>query len=193
MNNCIKTVLFGNQKQSLRQNIAVVNFIEDFLVTEDKQCVLNTEEQVCQAIERKIDFLCSLTSLTGWLDSEKLFLQYILGMEGWDAISHDIPGKVERHAVGKTGKVVFTYCPSDVHDYWPVPTEEVRSAALAAKKVNDSWACEEKREAASKEDEAWALVEKIVNSVPPARREQVPEDDALAAVMLSQEYWRVND
>ena len=193
MNNCIKKILFGNQKQSLRQNIAIVNFIEDYLTSADSQYDLNTEEQVCQAIESEIEFLRNIGSADEWTVSEKLFSQYILGMEGWDAILHDVPGDVERHAVGENGKVVFTYRPLDVTGDVSAQTEETRSVALAAKKVNDSWSCEEKQEAASKEDEAWDLVEKIVNSVPPARREHVPEDDALAAVVLSQEYWRVND
>lgn len=193
MNNCIKKILFGNQKQSLRQNIAIVNFIEDYLTSADSQYDLNTEEQVCQAIESEIEFLRNIGSADEWTVSEKLFSQYILGMEGWDAILHDVPGDVERHAVGENGKVVFTYRPLDVAGDVSAQTEEAHSAALAAKKVNESWTCEEKREAASKEDEAWVLIEKIVNSVPPARREQVPEDDALAAIMLSQEYWRVND
>ena len=51
MNNCIKKVLFGNQKQSLRQNVAIVNFVEEYLTSSDQPYSLNTEEQVCQAIE----------------------------------------------------------------------------------------------------------------------------------------------
>jgi len=191
MNNCIKKVLFGNQKQSLRQNVAIVNFVEEYLTSSDQPYSLNTEEQVCQAIEREVNFLCN-NKPEAWYISDKLFLQYILGMEGWNAISQNVPGQVLRHEVGENGKVVFTYCPMGEHSIneW---SDERRKAALIARKENDSWNSVNKNKAASKEDEAWALVEKIIKSVPPARREQVPEDDALAAVVLSQEYWRVND
>ena len=191
MNECIKKVLFGNQKQSLRQNIAIVNFVEEYLSSAAQSYSLTTEERVCQAIEREVNFLCN-NKPDQWFISDKLFLQYILGVEGWEAISHDVPGQVSRHDVGENGKVVFTYCPMGEQNIaeW---SEDKRKAAFTARKENDSWNSEEKHKAASKEDEAWALVEKIVASVPPARREQVPEDDALAAVVLSQEYWRVND
>lgn len=186
MNEHVMRVLFGAQKQSLRQNVAIANFVEEYLGCDDMD--LHSESAVVNSIITEIALLSQQESID--YVSDKLFLQYILGMEGYQAMVQNIPGVVESHAVGENGKVVFSFKPQEESaSTW---SEDKINIARKAQEECDRYKHADTMDSLSAEDEAWALIKQILECCPPERRAHLPADDALAAILLSKSYWAAN-
>lgn len=183
MNENIKKVLFGNQKQSLKQNEAIVNFVEEFLLGSDFSTLESTRESIMSGLEQ----LANRAAKEGKLSrlEDKLFVEYILGVDGRAAMEGKDPCKLMWKSVGDNGKIAFYVEPTgseNLSDY------SVRLAGEAK-----SITSEQGVKAANKEDLAWELIKKIMDMTPPAKRAELPKDDALAAILVSKEYWAVNN
>lgn len=175
MNKEIQTVLFGAQKQSLRQNVAIVNFVEHVIANEQGS---NVEEKILNKLQSIYE-----AGATSNYDEADLFLQYIVGVDAYEEIKAQTKGVFVSHSVGDNGKVVFDFVPSEEVEV----TDRVKNL-VDAQKVWDDGAG---KKAATAEDSAYELVRKIVGMCPPGVREELPQDDVLAAVVLSQQYWKV--
>lgn len=187
MNEAIKKVLFGNQKQSLKQNIAITNFVEDYLVTSYPESALGDSEAVSTVISTALKELVD-NPPEQWMLTDKLFVEYTLGVEAFEAISKGVAGDIRGTFPGDSGKVVFSFVPTGMTgESTEDPLMEVASRAKA---VADSYVSDAHEKAATAEDKAWDLVREIIAACPPSQRAELPEDDVLAAVLLSESYWR---
>lgn len=186
MNEAIKKVLFGAQKQSLKQNEAIVNFIEDYFCANGVPSV-NTEQRAIEAIVDNLNDIIKNVP-EKWMIADKLFVEYVLGVNARQAIAAHVPGMIETHSVGENGKVVFSFSPQCAvdTDTWD---EDKRKYAAATRCESDSWNDSSKRKALSGEEEAWKLIQEIIDACPPSQRAELPTDDALAAILLSKTYW----
>lgn len=187
MNKYIKQLMFGNQKQALRQNEAVANFIEGYLEAGCPTCDLNNKDAIVAEMSVLLNELTT-TPPTVWQLTDKLFVQYTLGVEVFDALVAGVRGRALAVVTGETGKVVFKFYPEDVTD-----AEADVERMKVVERVNamtDSYDSEEGRKSRSAEDEAWALIEKIIALSAPSYRAELPEDDRLAAILLSESYWK---
>lgn len=190
MNECIKRVLFGNQKQSLKQNEAIVNFVEDYLKAEHgESVVLTTEDKVSARITESLQCFADGSLVETTVLTSKLFIQYTLGVEAWAAISAQVPGKIVKDENVVTGKVNFCYVPDVNLDLVLAPT--ALELAEKAREVGDYSNSAESHKARTGESVAWELIEKIIAMCPPSERSELPADDSLAAILLSQSYWKV--
>lgn len=180
MNESVKRLLFGNQKQSLRQNEAISHFVEEYIgagsvtdLVELRQMVMNN---VAKAVEK-------FDAGEGVGLADKLFIEYIVGSDGLAAVQEHVPCSIKWKPVGDNGKVMF----------YLEPAGNVEgTAALNLSAQASKYESKESKKAASREDEAWELVRKMLSSIAPSMREELPTDDALAAIMVSKEYWRVH-
>lgn len=186
MNQCIMKVLFGNQKQALRQNEALANFVEDYLKG-SKWCVepMSTEEVVTRCIKDTLHTLVTRDDEDVFSLADHLFVQYTLGMEAWDAVMAGIPGVIESTYAGDSGKVVFSYIPN-AEGAGEANLEIINKAREVSEKNNSS----EHVKTLSKGDAAWELIEKIIAMCPPSQRSELPDEDYLAAILLSESYWK---
>lgn len=183
MNENIKKVLFGNQKQSLKQNEAIVNFVEEFLDGSDFSTLESTRESILSGLEHLATVAAEGTKLRRLED--KLFVEYILGVDGRAAMEGKDPCKLMWKPVGENGKIVFYVEPTgseNLSDYSVRLSEEAKQLTS-----------EQGEKAANKEDLAWELIQKILSVTPQAKRAELPKEDALAAILVSKEYWAVNN
>jgi hypothetical protein len=187
MNEAIKKVLFGNQKQSLRQNEAIVNFVDEYL----KSFGYNSIDDTTTARHAIANTLSNLEG--GFRHGEvarledKLFLEYILGVDGYEAVLSGVECRLGWKPAGDSGKIIFYVAPDDMngeHDSSPLMSR----LTLAEEKI----CSREGDKARSAEDEAWELVNKMNSMMPPSVRAELPQDDALAAILFSQQYWKYN-
>lgn len=185
MNECVKTVLFGGQKQSLRQNEAIVNFVTRYLM-ETGNSDVSSEGGVVKGIQTALEDLVCNCMNGGKLDQidEVLFLQYIVGMDAYEAIVSGVKGNIIYNTAGDKGKVVFDYIITDEF----TASEQMMERNIACRENRENGNLKKSLDA---EDEAWALINKIVNLCSPAERAELPADDALAAILLSKDYWKV--
>lgn len=190
MNENVKKVLFGNQRQALKQNEAIVNFIESYMMPTD----LSTDVAVKEAILKNIEKLVDKIDKGGKLENleDKLFLEYILGVNGREILESHVPCEICTNYVGDHGKIAFYLNPlANVGDVKTNPMallKATRNAETHYGSVNMKH-----KTAGEAEDAAWDLVQRIVRDIPPAKRSELPEDDALAAILCSKEYWAVNN
>lgn len=177
MNEHIMKILFGNQKQAMKQNEAIVNFVDQFMQQSDASCYnVDTYDATATTIETNINFL--LLRPEQWNLSEVLFMQYLLGVEACMRIKAGAPAKILVQRGTSSPKIVFTAkLLSEVEDVDVLKYEDER------KNIDD---------ALTAEDEAYRLIQEMVSLCPPAQRATLPEDDALAAILLSEGYWKVH-
>lgn len=178
MNEYVMRVLFGAQKQALRQNEAVAVFVEDYIKAGTPHVVLDSCKQVREAISSELEFLCEGSQPELSL-SDKLFIQYILGMEAYDLMRSGGRLAISSTEIGEHGKVKFS-----LHK---LPEFEEGAGIIYDEHVK---ATDRAKAQGSKEDEAWKLVEEMLSACPPAHREDLPDDDVLAAISMSKEYWK---
>lgn len=166
----VRKTLFGGQKQSMRTNDAIVRFVMEYLDGVDEQSVV-------KAIQKEATRLLSVDNKEYTL-SDVFFLQYILGYEAFEEIKKGAKGTVNFSPVGDKGKVMF--------EFFPASGTDVSQEFMDKYKFTHS---EEGKKATTLEEEAWALIHKICDAVPPERRKYMPEDDALAAILLASDYY----
>lgn len=180
MNENLMRVLFGAQKQSLKQNIAICNFVEEYLALNGDETV----NQISSRIARELaDLQKDAAENTEWYLSDKLFMQYMLGVNGCEAICKRVPGTITMTPIGENGKMSFEF---DCGSVDPA-TENPLERKLLVEKANNS--SEDKIKARSLEDDAYALIKEMLDACPPNERVHLPEDDALAAILFSKAYW----
>lgn len=139
-------LMFGNQRQSVKQNEVMADFVEEYLGKVSTVDDIKNELNSLMHAE-----YCSL----GICDI--FFVTLFLGSDALDEVGHG-PSQV-RYTHSETGKVEFY-----LEDAMPLYSPKYEGRA---------------------ED----IVRKIINACPPAVRASLPEDDKLAAVILSQSYW----
>lgn len=186
MNEHIMRVLFGAQKQAKRQNEAMVNFIEGYIEAGNSGLKLESDEDVKRVLRDELQYLSECPS--EWGLSDKLFVQYLLGVEAAELMLGGVSGVIVGKEAGERGKYVFYYLGSNLPFHKPEPEEQrERSNRVFSEyeRANDSSAMLR----GLYEDDAWRLIEEILAEYPADMRAALPEDDALAAVWLSQDYW----
>lgn len=180
MNKEIQTVLFGAQKQSLRQNVAIVNFVDHVIANEPGN---TTEEKILSKLKSLYEFYNTDSCIATDYDESDLFLQYVVGVDAYEVIKSKTKGVFVSHGVGDNGKVVFDFVPSE--------DAELNDTIAGLFESSKVWESGDGKKAASNEDKAYELVKKILSMCPPAMRAELPQDDVLAAVVLSEQYWKV--
>lgn len=180
MNECVKKVLFGAQRQASKQNDAIVSLVARCISPDE----LHTEEEVVSSIVDKITAVSELYNelKEGMSFADEMFVRCILGEDGVEAIVSGEDFELRQTPVGTNGKI----------DFYLVPHNATSSVAMKLKAEEDWRNSKSYREAASKEDYADELIRKILAVTPPAKRAELPEDDARAALCVSKEYWSTN-
>ena len=180
MNEYVKKVLFGAQRQASKQNEAIVDLVEHYVGKEN----CTSEEKVVSGIMDKIAIVDKLSHDVGnkLTTADRVFITSILGKTGIAAIESGEDFDLRTEYVGTNGKVNF----------YLVPQGGESEVAMALKAEEDRRNSDAHREAVSKEDYADELIRKILSVTPPAKRAELPEDDARAALCVSKEYWSVN-
>ena len=75
MNENLMRVLFGAQKQSLKQNVAICNFVEEFLDISEGM----SESEIVNRITAELnDLKKEAANIEEWYLSDKLFLQHTI-------------------------------------------------------------------------------------------------------------------
>ena len=100
---------------------------------------------------------------------EEMFLRLFLGVDGAQAAILDPNVRIEKHFVGNNGKIVY-----DVISDFKAQAAEVPDYDVVGEK----------------EDSAYDLVKEILALCPPSERKNLPEDDTLAALLLSKSYYK---
>ena len=100
MNENLMRVLFGAQKQSLKQNVAICNFVEEF---HDKSEGMSESEIVNRITAELNDLKKEAANIEEWYLSDKLFLQYMLGVNGCNAEMNGVSGTISATPFGENG------------------------------------------------------------------------------------------
>lgn len=180
MNENLMRVLFGAQKQSLKQNVAICNFVEEYLDISEGM----GESDIVKRITAELnDLKQEASSIEEWYLSDKLFLQYMLGVNGCNAVMKGITGTIIASPIGENGKMSFEFDCGDVN---PATEDNLVRSLLVERSKNS---CDDTKKARSLEDEAYALIKEMMDACPPNERCHLPEDDALAAILFSKAYW----
>ena len=180
MNEYVKKVLFGAQRQASKQNEAVVDLVEYYIGKEN----CTSEEKVVSCI---MDKIASVDKLSNDIDNklttaDRVFITSILGKTGIAAIESGEDFDLRTEYVGTNGKINF----------YLVPQGGTSEVAMELKAEEERRNSDAHRESVSKEDYADELIKKILSVTPPAKRAELPEDDARAALCVSKEYWSTN-
>lgn len=179
MNESIKRVFYGKQKQADNQAVAVVTFMEDYLtiLLGIKKDELGSVDAVEKAIKKAFDKTMDAPS-SSWLKSDKLFLKLLVGTAGYEKLRVNTRCALSMQPIGENGKRQFIIIPS---------VKEIIETGAKDFNVNKERLIKaEKAETA--EGVAEDLVKQIVCAIP--NRSVYPEDDVSAALLYSQEYWK---
>lgn len=180
MNENLMRVLFGAQKQSLKQNVAICNFVEEFLDISEGM----SESEIVNRITAELnDLKKEAANIEEWYLSDKLFLQYMLGVNGCNAVMKGVSGTISATPIGENGKMFFEF---DCGEVDPETDDKLVRSLLVERSKNS---CEDMKKVRSLEDEAYALIKEMLDACPPNERCHLPEDDALAAILFSKAYW----
>lgn len=188
MNEHIMKILFGNQKQAMRQNEAIANFVANYMCsTSEEWSRLSTYEGALSSLESELNYLVRHGHPEEWKMADDLFVQYLLGMEAHAALKAGIECLFKSKTVKDSPKVVFMAVPSlydnDVAEDYVELVKGLRDNENKYSSESDSM------KALTAEEEAYALAHEMVEACPPSRRTTLPENEVLAAILFAKEYY----
>lgn len=174
VNDNIKSIMFGAQKQANRINDAAVRFVERCMLERGAFTPgehVNYNDMVSRLSKVIRDSACAMFSEEGASLSDKTLVNLLVDHKTLhNASSNCIVGI---SIISGAGKVHFTLRREG--EEYDVPQYE-------------SSVVEKERRAAAREDDAMDLVKKILAHCP--NRSDYPEDDVLAAITYGKIYWK---
>lgn len=166
----LRTIIFGNQKQSSRQMEVVVEFVKNYLTShgygqnlEDSDA---SDKAIANALFDLIPEIWKMDTKKGTLDW--FFLRLFLGNDACTDMWKN-PADYDINSV--------TQANGKIHYYAYVVYDEEDELDMDVPQIVDT-------------TDAEKIVETVINSCPPSERSKLPADDKLAAVLLSQAYWQ---
>lgn len=160
MNQQLYTIMYGKQNQSVKMNGTTVDFIEEYL-TQSGYAEM-TADNIKECLTQVVNAAYTDDKL-GMLDY--FFIELFLGNLETDAGMLPLWKYDIRYQVRESGKAVFYISGVTDSVVEKLPTTE------QDKSLNE-------------------LTQKIISTCPPSRRDELPEDDMLAAVYMSRDYWK---